>query len=219
MGDGALRVLLLEDDPNARQVVREAVSVLDRYDMQLQETETLAQCLQALDEQPCDLLLADLVLPDGSGIDAIVHACALPQPPVVLVISSVADEDSVVEAILAGAKGYASKLDPTEEIAHSIAVASQGGSCISPSIAQRLMDLLRKQENLRKPPQGLPVSLTQSERAVLQLAAQGHSYRAISEMTGTRPSTVYTHVRHVYEKLQVSNLAQALFEARRRRLV
>ncbi|MBZ0222991.1 MAG: response regulator transcription factor [Dokdonella sp.] len=214
-----MRVLLLEDDADAREVVREAIATLNGHQIELQEAHTLSQCRDRLDREPFDLLLADLVLPDGPGIDAIRHACALPAPPLVLVISSMTDEDCVVEAILAGAKGYASKLDPPEEIARSIALAADGGSSISPTIAQRVVELLRRQGEQLRSPQLAEVRLTDSERTVLQLSAQGHSYRHIAEMTSTRPSTVYTHVRHIYEKLQVSNLAQALFEARRRRLV
>lgn len=199
--------------------MRDAVISIDAPRVTLREAETLAECRSLLDNERFDVFLADLVLPDGHGIDAIRHACALPKPPTVLVISSLADEDVVIEAITAGAQGYVSKLDAPDEVARAISVAVSGGSCISPSIAERLMALLRRQSGPSRTPAASLVQLTECERSVLQLAARGHNYRQIAEINGTRPSTVYTHVRHIYEKLQVSNLAQALFEARRMRLV
>lgn len=212
-----LQVLLLEDDIEARHVVRDALAPCHTR-IAVHEAGTLAQCRRLLEARTFDLFLVDLVLPDGAGVDAIRHACALKRAPVALVISSIADENVVIEAIMAGARGYVSKFDPPGEIAHSIEVAIAGGSCISPTIAQKLMELLRRQAAV---PAAQPhrIQLTERERDVLQLASRGYNYRRIAEISGTRPSTVYTHVRHIYEKLHVSNLAQALFEARRLQLV
>lgn len=214
---GTLQVLLLEDDVEARRVVRDALASGHEHAI-LHEADTLAECRRLLESHDFDLFLVDLALPDGTGTDAIRHACALKRAPVALVISSLADENVVIEAIMAGAKGYVSKLDPPGEIAHSIEVAVAGGSCMSPTIAQKLMELLRRQADT---PAAQPhrIQLTERERDVLQLASRGYNYRRIAEISGTRPSTVYTHVRHIYEKLHVSNLAQALFEARRLHLV
>jgi len=214
-----VHILVLEDDPDARQLVHEAIAACVPPPFSIQDADHVAQCRRLLDTQRCDLLLADLSLPDGSGIEAIRHAARLAARPNVLVISSLADEDVVVEAITAGASGYVSKHDPASTIAHSIGITLAGGSCISPTIAQRLVGLLRRTASAACAPAAPAAQLTGSERKVLHLAAQGHNYRQIAQLTGTQPSTIYTHVRHVYEKLQVSNLAQALFEARRQRLV
>ncbi len=212
-----MRILLLEDDNDARLLVHEALVACRTRMTRLRETTSVVDCCRLLDEEPYDLFLADLHLPDGSGIDAIRHACALETRPTVLVISSITDEDTVTEAILAGASGYVCKHDNPAEIARSIDVTEAGGSCISPTIALRLMEIMRRQGSMASEPLRTP--LTDSERTVLQMAAQGHNYRKIAQIIGVQPSTVYTHVRHIYEKLQVSNLAQALFEARRQRLV
>ncbi len=214
-----LRTVLLEDDPHARHVLRIALTQATAQPLDLHEAETVAACRALLDAAPCDLLLADLSLPDGSGIEAIRHATTLSPRPTVLVVSSLADEEIVVEAIATGASGYVSKLDPPEEITHAIEIMFAGGSCISPAIAQRLMQLVRRQGNTCTPQPAPHAQLTEAERGVLQLAAQGHTYRRIAQINGIQPSTVYTHVRHIYEKLQVSNLAQALYQARLQHLV
>lgn len=214
-----MHILLLEDDPDARQFVRDAAAAIELDALTIREAESVAQSMRMLEQSEFDVFLADLVLPDGEGINAIRFACALPHPPTVLAISSVADEDVVVETILAGAKGYVCKLDAPEEISRAIAIAAAGGSSISATIAQRLIEVMRRQAATTGRTDILRGELTECERSVLQLAAEGRNYRRIAEITGTRPSTVYTHVRHIYEKLHVSNLAQALYEARRLQLV
>ncbi len=213
----ALRILLLEDDEFSREVLREAAGRLDSYAVTLTEADSLFEGRRLLAQTSFDLVLADLVLPDGVSIDTIRYARSLAAPPIVLVVSSLADEDVVVQAIVAGACGYLSKNDDPADIARAIEIAADGGSCISPTIAHRLMELLRKQ--VSGATGSAKVDLTDCEQGILTLASKGHNYRQIAQITGTRPSTVYTHVRHVYEKLQVSNLAQALFEARRHQLV
>ncbi len=212
-----LRILVLEDDEYSRELLREALAQLLTGTWVVTETASVFECRQLLEQRPFDLFLADLVLPDGLSTELIGHARSLPHPPVVLVLSSLADEDVVVQAIVAGASGYLSKSDEPGDIARAIEVAVDGGSSISPTIAYRLMQLLRKQSEVTSAVSS--VKLTSCERAILGLAANGHNYRQIAQINGTKPSTVYTHVRHIYEKLQVSNLAQALFEARRHQLI
>lgn len=214
---GALHVLVLEDDEGACTLMREALAELGSRMALIVETHCVADCRKILATQTFDLFLADLVLPDGLSIDAIRLARAQSVPPTVLVISSLCEEDTVVEAILAGASGYVSKHDAPVEIARAIAIAADGGSCISPTIADRMMALLRKQA--APSANNAEVQLTPREHEILKLAAKGYSYRHIAEINGTRPCTVYTHVRHIYEKLQVANLPQALFEARLRNIV
>jgi DNA-binding NarL/FixJ family response regulator len=213
----ALRVLLLEDEEHCRVVLHEALAVLGERVATTVEAHSLAEFQKHLASDVFDLCLADLLLPDGSSIGMIRHARALAQPPTVLVVSSLADEDTIVQAIMAGASGYVCKSDAPAEMARAIAIAADGGSCISPSIAFRILEMLRRQSSPASADKG--ARLTTREHDILKLAAKGCNYPEIAELIGSRPSTVYTHVRHIYEKLQVSNLPQALYEARLRRLI
>jgi DNA-binding NarL/FixJ family response regulator len=211
-----LRVLLLEDDAHSRALLRDSVAALGREAL-ITEADTVAQARQLLAQTRFDLFLADLRLPDGDSLELVRRARSQPDPPAVLVVSSLADEATVVRAILAGAGGYVCKHDAFVEITRALAVALDGGASISPTIAHRLLDLVRSQcadsDALGR------VDLTARESEVLRLSAQGHTYRQIAALAGISPSTVYTHVRHIYEKLHVSSLQEALFQARRRRLV
>ena len=213
----ALRVLVLEDEEHCRVLLREALAELGERVATITEAHCLADFRRCLAKDSFDLCLADLRLPDGSSIDMIRFARAQSRPPTVLVVSSLADEDTIVQAILAGASGYVSKGDGPADMARAIAIAADGGSCISPSIAHRILDMLRRQSSPAT--SSAEAKLTTREHDILKLAAKGCNYLQIAELVGTRPCTVYTHVRHIYEKLQVSNLQQALYEARLRRLI
>jgi DNA-binding NarL/FixJ family response regulator len=213
----ALRVLVLEDEEHCRVVLREALAELGERVTATIEAHSLSEFRQRLAEGAFDLCLADLLLPDGSSIEMIRFARAQAHPPTVLVVSSLADEDTIVQAILAGASGYVSKSDPPADMARAISIAADGGSCISPSIAFRILEMLRRQS--APTASDSCAKLTARENDILKLAAKGCNYLQIAELIGTRPCTVYTHVRHIYEKLQVSNLQQALYEARLRRLI
>lgn len=208
-----VRVLMLEDEAPARALLRDALAQRARFEL-VAQTDRVADCAVLLREHAVDLMLADLHLPDGSGIAAIRAARALPRPPTVLVVSSLADERHVGEAILAGAIGYVCKHDGAADIARSIELAADGGSWISPAIARFLLGLVRA----HAPPavEATPAAAHLSEREceILRLASKGCSYAQIAELLGLKTCTVYTYVRRIYEKLEVSNLAQALFEAR-----
>jgi DNA-binding NarL/FixJ family response regulator len=213
----ALRVLLLEDEEHCRVLLREALAELGERVASITEAHRLSDFRKRLGDGVFDLCLADLLLPDGSSIEMIRLARMQTHPPSVLVVSSLTDEGTIVQAIMAGACGYVSKEDAPADIARAIAIAADGGACISPSIAYRILDMLRRQSSPASTDGG--ARLTAREHDILKLAAKGCNYLEIAELVGTRPCTVYTHVRHIYEKLQVSNLQQALYEARVRRLI
>ncbi|MEO8671066.1 MAG: response regulator transcription factor [Tahibacter sp.] len=207
---GGVDVLLLEDEAAGRLLMTEALAACGRV-TRIDAATSIACGRRALAEKSYDLLLADLNLPDGSGLALVRQARALTKPPLVLVVSSISDDASIVAAIAAGACGYACKFDAPEDIARSIAIALDGGATVTPAIAHRLIALLRA----NAPRQDAQcTALTPREQEILTLASKGYSYRQIAELGGGRPSTVYCHVRHIYEKMHVSNLPQALFEAR-----
>lgn len=213
---GLLRVLLLEDDAQSRALLRDSLAALER-DVHITEAASIAEARQCLAQAHFDLFLADLRLPDGESLELVRRVRSQAPAPAVLVVSSLADEATVVRAILAGAGGYVCKHDTFAEITQALAVALDGGASVSPTIAHRLLLLVRSQcadvDALGQ------IDLTAREGEVLRLAAQGNTYRQIAELTGISPSTVYTHVRHIYEKLHVSSLQEALYQARLRRLV
>jgi DNA-binding NarL/FixJ family response regulator len=214
-----IRVAIVEDRAEFRESFAQLVKA--EPDMQLIGTAaSLAGGLALLERGPIDVLLVDLGLPDGSGIDLIRNAMMRWPDCDAMVISVFADQSHVMAALEAGATGYllkdASPLDLTRQIRELRA----GGSPISPVIARRL--LMRLAPSMTTPPAEAmdpAVLLTEQEQSVLQYAAKGYSYEEVAGLLGISRHTVMTYVKRSYRKLQVHSKTQAIHEARRLGLV
>jgi DNA-binding NarL/FixJ family response regulator len=180
-----------------------------------------------LAEHPVNVLLVDLGLPDGSGLDVIRHAVRLHPACEPLVISMFGDEDNVLASIEAGALGYIHKDSTPDDIASTILEMKSGASPISPMIARRV---LSKYLSLRDgrvaaapPPEPEPVAaasatparpaLSTREHEVLELIARGFSYADIARLQSVSVHTVQTHIKNLYRKLAVRSRGEAVFEA------
>lgn len=169
-----------------------------------------------------DVLLTDLGLPDGSGLEVIRAAVARFPDCEPLVISMFGDEDNVLASIEAGALGYIHKDSTPENIAQAVLEMKAGASPISPMIARRV---LSKYQSLRdgRPaaavapaPPAAPTPrplLSPREQEVLQLIARGFSYAEIARLQAVSVHTVQTHIKNLYRKLAVRSRGEAVFEA------
>jgi len=178
--------------------------------------------LQKLKQYAPDVLLLDLGLPDGSGIDAIhcINDNALPTG--VIILSAFGDEKHVVEAISAGAVGYLLKAETHQSIETSILQMLSGGSPISPKIARDLLGYFRQipsGNDLQVEAVDAGIRLTKREKEILTKIAKGFTCKEISEMECLSYHTIATHVRNIYKKLSVSSRAGAVFEAYNLRLI
>jgi len=228
------RVLVVEDDPDMREFF--ATSVTRCLELTLAASlGTVAQALAWL-AQPAnsvDVLLTDLGLPDGSGLQVIRQAIRLHPACEPLVISMFGDEDNVLASIEAGALGYIHKDSAPDDIARTILDMRAGGSPISPMIARRILSkycLRQAQPVLEKvpttntsasatPPMREAVAgssfLTPREQEVLALIARGFSYSEIARLQNSTIHTVRTHIKNMYAKLSVHSKTEAVFEATR----
>lgn len=209
-----ISVLIVEDDERFR--VAFATSVAEAADMRLAGTAgDLAPGLRLLREQRPDVLLVDLGLPSGSGVELIRYANDhLPQTDV-MVVSVFGDEPHVMASLEAGATGYLLKDAQAADLTEQIRTLRAGGSPISPVIARQLL--------LRLTPQSVPVVdealLSPQERQVLTLSAKGFSFEEIARMLEVSRHTVMTYVKRSYRKLQVHSKTEAIYEARKLGLV
>ena len=204
-------ILLVEDDPATRERLADIVCAAPA----LQLCAALCDRQGAMDwlaanEAP-RVLLADLELPDGSGIDVIRAARQASPATEAMVISVFGDEAHVVAAIEAGATGYLLKDSSAEEIGAAILKLIAGESPISASIARHL--LRRFQLAPTKPAAPLAPHLTPREMDVLQLIAKGLSYARIAETLAMSANTVPSYVKQIYRKLEVNSRGEAVFEA------
>lgn len=206
-------VLLVEDDAATRARLARAVE----QDVGLRLVGQAGSCAEArarLAEGVPDVLLVDLGLPDGSGIDLIRELKRDGAGTEVMVITVFGDEKHVVAALEAGATGYVLKDGSNEYIAASIRDLVNGGSPISPAIAR---SLLRRFREPLAPAAHAGVDavpeLTEREHEVLALLVKGFTFAEIGDLLGISAHTVTTHVKHIYGKLEVRSRAEAVYEA------
>jgi DNA-binding NarL/FixJ family response regulator len=209
------KVLIVEDDARFRDAFARAIGMA--ADMLLiGSAADFAGGLVLLAERP-DVLLVDLELPDGNGMDLIREAARTLPRCDVLVVTIFGDEQNVLRSIEAGATGYLLKDLPAEQLVEQIRILRAGGSPISPIIARRLLNRFAA-----PPTNTLPSAakherptLSEQETNVLSLAAKGYSYDEIANLLQLSHHTVQTYVKRIYRKLQVHSKIEALSEARR----
>jgi DNA-binding NarL/FixJ family response regulator len=200
-------IAIVEDDTTLLARLTATLGELGGYDVVL-AAGTFAEAAAFLAKADIDVLLTDLGLPDGDGIDLIRLVYDRVPSTLIMVLTAFGEEQKVVSAILAGAKGYLLKSDRTHEIGKALDELIAGGSPISAAIARFL--LVKLQVSTEKP---TPKLLSERESEVLELVALGYRTREIAERLFISYHTVVNHIRNVYDKLAVSSRSQAVYKA------
>jgi DNA-binding NarL/FixJ family response regulator len=224
------RVLIVEDNLPMRGFFVASVQKSDQLTLAA-DMGTVAEACAWLDKpgNVVDVLLTDLGLPDGSGLDVIRYARKRHPECEPLVISMFGDEDNVLASIEAGALGYIHKDAAPDDIAHTILEMKAGASPISPMIARRVLSkylALQSNRPLAQVNSAQPAIeivandaekelLTKREHEVLELIARGFSYAEIARLKALSVHTVQTHIKGLYAKLAVHSKSEAVFEATR----
>jgi DNA-binding NarL/FixJ family response regulator len=219
-------VLIVEDQVRFRDGFQHALGELTDIQL-LGIAPDLPQGRKMFDDLLPDVVLVDLDLPGGSGIELIRHAAQTRPQCDVMVISVFGDEHHVVTSIEAGATGYLLKDSLALDLPLQLRQLRAGGSPISPVIARRLLVRLAPKPPeplpLMEPPADLPpevsvedaAGLSEQESRVLHLAAKGFTFDEIAQFMSVSPHTVTTYVKRVYRKLHVRSKVEAIYEARR----
>ncbi len=219
----SIRVALVDDDIGFQQAMRDALA--STPDIELTEVAgTYAQGLAMLSGPQLDVLIIDLGLPDGSGID-IIRAAHEKWPECNLMVSTTfGDELHVMQSLEAGASGYLLKDSAPQNLVHEIRSLHSGGSPISPLIARKI--LTRFQQETKKSistdnptSHKLLASLSSREQEVLEYITKGFSSNEIAGLMAVSPHTVLTFVRRIYAKLKVKSKTEAIYEARNQGLL
>jgi DNA-binding NarL/FixJ family response regulator len=204
----SIRVVVADDHAVVREGMRALLDAVDGYEL-VELVATGRDAVRAAVTRRPDVLVLDINMPDGSGIDA-AREIARTAPDVhVLMLTMFDDDDSVFAAIRAGAMGYVLKGADPENIIRAISAVAAGEAIFGPGVAQRAMAFL----TAPREDDAFP-ALTPRERQVLGLIAAGVGNAGIAERLGVSPNTIANHVTNIFAKLQVASRAEAIVRAR-----
>jgi DNA-binding NarL/FixJ family response regulator len=223
------QVALVEDDTGMRERIARVVDADPSLSLAYSASNA-GEILAWLVDNPVDVLLVDLGLPDRPGLQ-VISQCRHMQPAcAVMVLSIFGDEANMVQAFEAGASGYLLKDGTEADLATHIRHLRAGGSPMSPVIARKLLRRWQAHSAIPIPtplsasapqqpatgarPTAAPERLSPREFEVLDLVSRGFTYVEVGVQMGVSASTVQTHIRNIYGKLDVHNKSEAVFEAR-----
>lgn len=212
-----IEILIVEDRAEIARRLGEQVRSVPNWSV-CGMVGTLDQAINALFHHKPRLVLVDLGLPDGSGIELIQSVKEADWPCEALVISIFGDEKRVVDAIAAGASGYLLKGSSIADFTREIQATLDGGSPISPQIARHLLTLVKSQPKAIAQT-NLKSDLTPREIEVLTMVAHGFKRREIGEKLFIATGTVSNHISNIYKKLEVSSNIDAVSQATRAGLI
>ncbi len=198
-------IAIIEDDDKVRhylaQQIQQHIEVKDFRAFKNAET-----ALQELSANPVEIGLFDVNLPGMNGIDCIQRLKILHPKMQMMVLTVYDNVDTIFNALKAGATSYLLKSTPPEKVVEAIEEVSQGGSPISSQIARKVIGAFAAKEKTNKYFQ----ELSRREQEILDVLSKGFRYKEIADKLFLSIDTVRTHVRNIYEKLQVNSRVEAL---------
>jgi two-component system nitrate/nitrite response regulator NarL len=220
----SVKVLILEDNPVARgflcRVVRESFSDVSSI-VEAGDLDAARRTLghgpggrAAPSADPFQLILVDLELPDGSGLELLTELSAYPATRIVTTLYS--DDEHLFPALQCGADGYLLKEDRFEVLVEELQKIVRGQPPLSPAIARRLLTHFRTGDGLMG---GAHHGFTPRESEVLTYLSKGFTIKEIAALMGIKWFTVNDHIKSIYKKLNVSSRAEAAVLASKQGLV
>ncbi|MFT3868206.1 MAG: response regulator transcription factor [Nibricoccus sp.] len=204
-----IQLLIVDDSPFVRQGVKAIIETIGRGSgiNVVGEAASVDEAIRKSVQLKPDVVLLDIRLPDGSGIAACEKIARQDPAPKVLIFTSHISDPLIYEAITAGAEGYLMKeIDPGHLI-DSIQRVHDGATILSPELASRMINLVRKSA---EPDERTKFDLlSNQERRVLALVAAGKTNKEVSADLGLSENTVKNYLGSVYEKLGVKRRSQA----------
>ena len=213
MSDGTIRVMLVDD----HEVVREGLRTLIGRHKELTvaaEASTMAEAIAAAALAKPDVIIMDVRLPDGSGVEAC-RAIRESRPETkVIMLTSYADDEALFASILAGAAGYLLKQTRGQAVIDAIEAVARGDSLLDPEVTGKVLERVRRGREDEDP---AFASLTDQERKVLGQLAEGKTNRDIGATLFLSEKTVKNYVSRILDKLGLARRAEAAAYMARRR--
>jgi two-component system response regulator DevR len=211
-----LRVMLVDDHAIVRRGLKAVLQERPEITV-VGEASSVSEAIAEAERLEPDVVVMDLRLPDGSGVEACREIRSQHPEMSVLILTSYADEDALFSAVLAGASGYVLKDLNPHAVQDAVITAGHGGSLLDPQMATRVLERLRRGEG-GHPADDAFATLTPQEERILDLIGDGHTNRQIAEQISLSEKTVKNYVSQIYSKLHVERRSQAATLAAERRM-
>ena len=212
-----MRVLLADDHAIVRRGLRSLLETEPGLAVVAEAADGL-EALRLTEEHEPDLVILDVGMPKLNGIDVAARASKLKRPPHVIILSMHADESYIIRALSAGARAYLLKDATDEDLLPAVRTVVSGKPFFSPAVAGVLVEDYVRQLQTR----GLTDSyhlLTDREKEVLQLLAEGRSNKEVASLLNLGLSTVETHRANLMQKLNLHNTAEIVLYAVRKGII
>jgi DNA-binding NarL/FixJ family response regulator len=204
----AIRVVVVDDEPMVCAHLRTILGSADDLEV-VEEAHDGAAAVEAVRRDRPDVVLMDLRMPGVDGLTAIERINQLPDPPVVVALTTFDADQYVLRALRGGAAGFLVKSTPPEELIRLVRVAADGNMVLSPAAARRLVAASADRQSNRQRARGLVESLTERELEVLACLGEGLSNAQIAERLYLSEATVKGYVSRMLDKLGCANRTQA----------
>jgi len=201
-----VRIVIVDDHPVVRDGLAAMISAEDDLEV-VAEAGTAAEALDIIPSLRPDVVLMDLLLPDMAGSDVIRRICDVSSDISLIVLTAVAGDEEIYRAIEAGARGYLFKDMARKELVHAIRAVAAGQRYIPAQVGSKIA------ENLPR------TTLTDREIKVLECVASGMRNKEIAHQLGITEATANAHVKHILEKLHVSDRTHAVTTALKRGII
>jgi len=199
-----IRTAIVEDQSRYRDLLRLILTGADNIDF-LFEREHCRNILDDVVKDMPDVLIMDIDLPGRSGIEAVTELKGIFPELKILMLTVFEDDEKIFSAIKAGADGYLLKKDPPQKILDAIRDLSEGKASMNGLIAKKVMEFFQ----VKKPTLDVEAfNLTKREHEILDLLIQGLTYKDIAAKCFISPETMNSHIKNIYQKLNVHSRAQ-----------
>lgn len=210
-----IRLLIVDDHDLFREGLRALISTTEDIEL-VGEAASGGEAISLADEIQPDVVLMDINMPDGDGIQATRRILRNNPTTGIIMVTMLKDDASVFSAMRAGARGYVLKGSQYKELLETVRAVAHGQALFGPSIATRIMNFFDAQRpNTRTAlPEEVFPALTPRELEVLELIALGATNSQIAERLVIADKTVRNHINSIFSKLQVADRAAAIIQAR-----